>query len=283
VTRTQFLPPVIQRHPFLSRALQLTAIALLLAGCGFGFGGSQPTRTPVPTWTPTPPGAAPAEQAAQNPAPTDPNAAAQAAQNPAPVDPNSAAQAAAGQSAPVDPNAIAATAAAALAAAPPPTDTPTPVPPTPTPEPPTNTPEPSPTPTDTPTPEPTPTPAYTFELEETAKFPTESLAANVVRIYLYAYSPADLGLEGYTLRVLHNGSQRTVEERTTGGVPRATRDNPGPFTRFTNLDVIFVEAQAGTWEVQLLDPSGVPAGPPATFELTPDEQTRELYVRYRLK
>jgi hypothetical protein len=258
-------------HPFLARLLLLAGMALLLAGCGFGFGGGQATRTPFPTWTPTPPGAAPA--------PADPNAAAQAAQNPAPADPN----AAAAQPAPADPNAIAATAAAALAAAPPPTETPTPVPPTPTPEPPTNTPEPTPTPTETPTPAPTPTPVYTFELEETAKFPTESLAANVVRIYLYAYSPADLGLEGYSLRVLHNGSERTVDESTTAGVPRATRENPGPFTRFTNLDVIFVEPQAGTWEVQLLDPGGVPAGPPATFELTADEQTRELYVRYRLK
>ena len=105
----------------------------------------------------------------------------------------------------------------------------------------------------------------------------------MVRIYLYAYSPADLGLGDYSLRVLHNGTPRSIEERTAAGVPRTTRDNPGPFTRFTNLDVIFVEPQAGTWEVQLLDPSGTPAGPPATFELTPDEQTRELYVRYRVK
>lgn len=274
MTRTRLLPPGMNLYARLTHLLPTAALALLLAGCGFGFGGDQPTRTPVPTWTPTPAGAV-------APGPVDPNTAAQAAaQNPA--DPN--AQAAV-PPAPSDPNA-----GQAAPAAPPPADTPTPLPPTPapptetpTPEPPTNTPEPTPIPTDTPVPTPTATPAYVFELEETAKFPTEALAANVVRIYVYAYSPADLGLADYGLRVLHNGAARTVEERTEGGVPRTTRDNPGPFTRFTNLDVIFVEPQQGAWEVQLVDPSGVPVGPPATFELTPDEQTRELYVRYRLK
>jgi hypothetical protein len=46
------------------------------------------------------------------------------------------------------------------------------------------------------------------------------------------------------------------------------------------MSVIFVEAQAGTWQVQLVDRSGTPMGPPATFELSADEVTRELYVRY---
>ena len=32
--------------------------------------------------------------------------------------------------------------------------------------------------------------------------------------------------------------------------------------------------------VQLLDGSGTPAGPPATFTLIGGEQNRELYVRY---
>jgi hypothetical protein len=88
-------------------------------------------------------------------------------------------------------------------------------------------------------------------------------------------------LEGYSLDVLHNGAELAVEEVSTGGLPDVTRSDPGPYSRFTNMNVIFVEAQAGSWAVQLVDAEGTPAGPPATFELTADEDTRELYVRYR--
>jgi hypothetical protein len=136
-------------------------------------------------------------------------------------------------------------------------------------------------PTETPTPVPTATPSFLFELEEAAQFPTLALAANVVRIWLYAYSPAELGLEGYSLAVSHNGAPLTVDEVSTGGVPQQTRPDPGPFTRFTNMNVIFIEPQAGVWEVQLLDPTGAPAGPPARFELDADQAERELYVRYK--
>ncbi len=148
-----------------------------------------------------------------------------------------------------------------------PTDTPTPIP--------TDTPTPEPSPT------PTPTPSYTFDLEVAEKHPTESLAPNVVRIYLYVYSNEAFALEGYSLRVTHNGAVLPVEQLSEGGLPDVTRADPGPYSRFTNLDVIFVEPQAGTWVVQLVDQAGTPLGPPATFELTADEETRELYVRYR--
>jgi hypothetical protein len=47
------------------------------------------------------------------------------------------------------------------------------------------------------------------------------------------------------------------------------------------MNEIFVEAQAGTWHVQLIDTNEVAVGPAAEFELTADEVTRELYVRYR--
>jgi hypothetical protein len=47
------------------------------------------------------------------------------------------------------------------------------------------------------------------------------------------------------------------------------------------MNVIFVEAQAGNWLVQLIDEGGTPVGPAAEFDLTDDEETRELYVRYR--
>ncbi len=231
------------------------AALIVLAGCGRG--GDPPTRTPVPTWTPTPAGAGAAAPLAAQPQATLP-----------PVQP-------------IDPT--------ATSAPQPPTDTPVPPTNTPTPLPtaaPTETPSPTPiaptaTPTETPTPAPTPTPAYNFVLEAAERFPTESLAADVVRIWLYAYSPAELGLGGYTVRVTHNGAPLAVEEVTEAGVPSQTRSTPGPFTRFTNMNVLFVEPQEGQWEVQLVDEAGTAAGPPAVFTLAPDEITRELYVRYK--
>ncbi len=238
-----------------------------LSGCGGGE--PTPTRTPVPTWTPTPANAG--DQGAA-PAGDQPVATSASSEIGAQV---------------VDPAAV----AAAIA-----TDTPTPLPtatPTPVPTatpPPTDTPTvtPTPLPTDTPTPAPTPTPSptpsYAFELEATEKFPTESLAQNVVRIYGYIYDPAELGLEGYTLSVLHQGTPLVVEGASTAGLPAVTTEDPNsPYARFTNFSVIFVEPQAGEWLVQLLDPQGQPAGPETVFTLTEDETTRELYVRYRRK
>jgi hypothetical protein len=102
-----------------------------------------------------------------------------------------------------------------------------------------------------------------------------------VRIYLYAYSETQFSLPGYSLSVTHNGARLPVDQVTRAGIPDQTRADPSPYTRFTNMNVIFVEAQAGDWVVQLLDRSGTPAGPAATFQLTATEDTRELYVRYR--
>lgn len=231
-------------HPY--RRLALFSLLLLgvLAGCSFGQ--AAPTRTPFPTWTPTPVGQQPAAPVAE----------ATSAPTATPLPPPAAA----------------------------PTDTPTSAPPTPAPtDTPadTPTPEPTATPVDTPTPEPTATAVFSFTLEAAEKFPTDSLAANVVRIYLYVYSPTTYGLPGYTLQVTHNGVPLTVDEVSSGGVPEQTRAEPGPYTRFANMSVVFVEPQAGRWDIQLLDPARAPVGPPVTFELTADERTRELYVRYR--
>ena len=233
------------------RLVAVTTAVTLLTGCGV-FGRGEPTRTPVPTFTPTP--ILVVVPAGSEPADAE---TVVAAVPPEPV-------------------------------APPPTDTPQP-PPTATPEPPTSTPTvpltATPEPTATPTIEPTPTasPDYGFILETAQKFPTESLAPNVVRIYAYIYSPTEFGLEGYSLSVRHNGAELAVDQQSTGGLPRVTRDAPGPYSRFTNLTAIFVETQAGDWVVQLADADGNPAGPPATFQLSSDEETRELYVRYRLE
>ena len=251
----------------------LTTTLLLLAACGGDQ--AEPTRTPIPTWTPTPAGAAPAEVA-------------QAAEA-APVQPAGPAQP--GQQA-IDPTQIAAAIATDTPTATPlPTDTPTPAPtatPTETPTitptpPPTDTPIPTDTPTLVPSPTPTPEPVFPFALEEAVKFPTEALAPNVVRIFAYVYSPAAFGLADYSLRVEHNGAALVVDEVSSAGLPAQTREDVSPHTRFTNFNVVFVEPQAGSWRVQLLDPQGQPAGPEANFELTADENTRELYVRYMQK
>jgi hypothetical protein len=225
-----------------------TLACLVLMGwlTGCSFRESTPTRTPFPTWTPTPVGQ-------QQPAAEAPVVQ---VTTPAVAPPTVAPQL--------------------------PADTPTVAPPTAT-----DTPvaTPTPAPTDTPaatsTPEPTATPAFSFTLEAAEKFPTDSLAANVVRVYLYVYSPTTYGLADYTLQVLHNGTPLTVEEVSTGGIPEQTRNEPGPYTRFFNMSVVFVEPQTGRWEVQLLDPQRTPVGPPAAFDLTADERTRELYVRYQ--
>lgn len=236
---------------FLLAALLLAA--LLLAACGGGE--PAPTRTPIPTWTPTP----------------DAGAAAPPAQGEVQAAPPAAPAGEIGLRV-VNPTQV----AVAIA-----TDTPTPLPtdtPAATPSP---TPLPTETPTVTPTPLPTPTPDYGFALEASEKFPTDMLAPNVVRIYAYVYSAAALGLPGYTLRVVHNGTELVVDERSLGGVPSLTRENVSPYSRFTNMSVIFVEPQEGEWRVQALDGQGVPIGPEAIFNLTADENTRELYVRYR--
>jgi hypothetical protein len=127
----------------------------------------------------------------------------------------------------------------------------------------------------------TATPSFSFVLQLAEKHPTNSLAPNVVRVFLYVAGPDGFALEGYSLRVLHNGAELPVDKLSTGGVPGVTRGEPSPYTRFTNMNVIFVEAQAGSWQVQLIDSNGTPVGPEAEFELSADEETRELYVRYR--
>ncbi|MCL0184885.1 hypothetical protein M2T59_32220, partial [Klebsiella pneumoniae] len=52
-----------------------------------------------------------------------------------------------------------------------------------------------------------------------------------------------------------------------------------PRQRFHNLKAEFPGVQAaGTWEVPLVDGSGAPAGPPATFTLVGGDQNRDRYV-----
>lgn len=235
------------------RCIMVAAVVAMVSGCG-GFGREQPTRTPIPTFTPTPVNAAAAPAASTGAVEgATPGLQVEMPTNTPTVTPL-----------PPTPTFT-----------PAPTSTPTDVP-TATPSP-----TPSPEPTATATPTPTPVPVYTFALESAEKHPTESLAPNVVRVFLWVYEPGGFGLPGYSLRVVHNGAQLPVDQISQGGLPAVTREGPSPYARFTNMNAIFVEAQAGTWTVQLVDETGTPVGPPAEFNLTDDEATRELYVRYR--
>ena len=232
----------------------LLVAAIVLVGCS-RFRQEEATRTPFPTFTPTSIG-----DGVQIPPSAE------------------------GQEPPAEPQVMAISTAAATVQPTEtvaPTDTPTPAP-TETPAP-TDTAVPTETSVPTLTPEPTATPDYTFELESAEKFPTESLAPNVVRVYLYVYSPSQFGLAGYSLDVTHNGAALTVDQKSNDGLPAQTRGMPGAYTRFTNMNVIFVETQAGEWTVQLVDEQARAVGPVARFQLTDDENTRELYVRYREK
>lgn len=233
-------------------ALVTLIMLFLLAGCG-GSRLDEPTRTPVPTWTPTPGGGQPAA-APQGQSNNQAGGESSLAVIASPAQQNQS-QGVAGA---------------------------TPVPPTETPTV-TATPLPTEAPTETPIPTPTPTVVYQFELEAAEKFPSSQLAANVVRVYLYVYSETDFSLPGYSVRVVHNQTPLSVNAVSGEGLPQQTRAEPGPYTRFTNMDVLFTEPQAGTWEVTLVDETGAVVGPPAAFTLTADEETRELYLRYKRK
>lgn len=237
------------------RWLLLLVAATLIAACG-GREEPTPTRTPIPTYTPTPIG----QQAA---------AVAQQAPAQQPVAPTAT---------PEPPT--------ATFTPEPPTATPTPVPPTDTPVP-TSTPSPTPTATPTitpsPTPTPTPTPNYAFQMEMAEQFPTQLPGVDEVRVYVYVYNGTAYALGGYTLAVTKDGVPLTVLARSTDGLPGETRPGPSPYTRFANLGVAFFEKPEGVWEVQLLDGGGLAVGAPVRFILGPDDNLRELYLRYREK
>ena len=236
--------------------LLLLLVALLMGGCG-GRDEPTPTRTPVPTYTPTAVGQQPVA-VAQQPQPQ--------AQSAAPTD------------TPAPPT--------ATFTPEPPTATPTPVPPTDTPTPtetPTATPTDTPTATPSPTVTPTPTPDYAFALEMAEQFPTQLPGVDEVRVYVYVYTGEAYALGGYTISVTKDGLALAALARSTDGLPGETRPGPSPYTRFANLGAAFFEKAEGVWEIQLTDRNGFPMGEAARFVLGPDDNLRELYLRYREK
>ncbi|MFZ1754222.1 MAG: hypothetical protein WAU10_10775, partial [Caldilineaceae bacterium] len=159
----------------------------------------------------------------------------------------------------------------------PPTNTPTPTE--------TNTATPTHTPSATPSPTltPTPTPDYAFALEMAEQFPTQLPGTDEVRVYVYIYNGKAYALGGYTISVTKDGVPLSVLARSTEGMPGETRPGPSPYTRFANLGAAFFEKPEGLWEVQLVDSVGFPVGDLARFALGPDDNLRELYLRYHEK
>lgn len=243
-------------------------VLVSVVGCSRG---TRPTRTPVPTWTPTPVNG---ETAAGSGATSGEQSTALQAEemNEAEVTTNSATQAEADQNVGPTPQEQFPAVVDAVTATFTPENAPTATPL------PTDTPVPTEAPTATPAP-----PEFEFELESVEKFPTDSLAENVVRIYLYVYADGGFALPDYSLTVKHDGAELPVEAISTAGLPEQTRAEPSPHTRFTNMNSIFIEPQGGIWEIQLIARDGTPAGPVATMELAQDDSAREIYVRYKRK
>jgi SH3-like domain-containing protein len=119
-------------------------------------------------------------------------------------------------------------------------------------------------------------PSLVFDLETQEQFPETGL----VRIFLYVYS-GNSALEGYSLSVTKDGAALPVEGTSFGGQPAFTWPFQDPRQRFQNFKVEYPDTEPeGTWQIQLIDNTGAPVGPPATFTLNSDDPQQELYVRY---
>lgn len=118
--------------------------------------------------------------------------------------------------------------------------------------------------------------AMTFDLRKQEQFPETGL----VRIFLYVVSGTD-SQAGYSLRITHNGAELPVEGESFAGQPAFTWPFQDARQRYQNFKIEFADIDpAGVWEVQLIDSSGSPAGPAATFNLAANDPQQELYVRY---
>ena len=125
--------------------------------------------------------------------------------------------------------------------------------------------------------EPPPPPAFGFELQNAEQFPENKL----VRVFLYVFD-SDQALGGYSVRVTKDGGELSVSASSAQGQPGLTWPIADSRQRFQNMKVEFPGIQpAGTWVVQLVDGGGSPAGPPATFNLSANDPSQELYVRYK--
>lgn len=124
-----------------------------------------------------------------------------------------------------------------------------------------------------------PAPTFGFDLILQEQFPE----TNVLRIFLFVFEGSN-ALEGYSLRMVHNGVELPTSGTVSiGPIPGLTWPIPDGRQRLQNLKLEFPSEQpGGTWEAQLTL-NGQPVGPVATFNLKDNEPNRELYVRYQKK
>ncbi|MCB0061740.1 MAG: hypothetical protein KDE19_06480 [Caldilineaceae bacterium] len=105
----------------------------------------------------------------------------------------------------------------------------------------------------------------------------------VPRLYLYVHNQ-DEGLGNFTVHVRKDGVLLPVDAKTYAGTPGYTWPTPHVRQHLTNLKVEFPDVPAtGQWEIQLMDPTGSPVGPIATFTLEPNDHNKEMYVRYEVQ
>ncbi len=115
-----------------------------------------------------------------------------------------------------------------------------------------------------------------FELSGQERFPE----TNVVRVFLYVYAE-NQGLEGYSLRVTKDGVEQSVSGVSFGGQPGMTWPIADDRQRFQNFKIEFPGVPpAGVWTVELVR-DGAVVGPAASFTLTENDPSSELYVRYK--
>ena len=121
---------------------------------------------------------------------------------------------------------------------------------------------------------------FAFDLRLQEQFPE----TNTIRIFLYVYNPQGQALEGYSLKVVKDGTELPVQGVSNGPQAGFTWPVASDRQRFQNFKAEFPgQAPGGTWIVQIVDGGGNPVGPPATFQLEGADQNRELYVRYEQK
>jgi hypothetical protein len=121
-----------------------------------------------------------------------------------------------------------------------------------------------------------PSPGAPFTLVTQEQFAESTM----VRVYAYIYAGSE-ALEGYSVRVTHDGKALPVAEKSFGGQPAFTWPFQDARQRYQNLKVEFVEEPpAGSWVIELVDAQGQSAGPAAQFTLAENDPNRELYVRY---
>lgn len=147
------------------------------------------------------------------------------------------------------------------------TPTATPVPThTATPEPPTATSTPRP-PTATHTPEPptaTPTPAYSFEIAETAPFPTNHLDFDV---YVAITNADNNPLSGYKIVGTHSSGLQVESAVSTGDW---TENSGAMFYKAGNIKYQALNSPPGMWTLQLVNGDNQPVAPPVEFPFEQD-------------